>query len=233
MTPQERDLILALARRIQGAPAQQIDPEANLLIQNEFGKNPASLYLLAQAVIVQEQALRYANERINQLETQIKNTPQSPGHGGGFLGGLFGGGTTPPMQSPPPVVSSPPGAAGTFLRSAAATAAGVVGGELILDGLRHLWGGGSWVPGYPGGGFLGSGSPIIEETIININSPSSGDLGDTGSGGDWGGDENNSPPDEDSEDLSGGGGDYGSDDSDFDDAIDGGYDSDTSGDDSF
>jgi hypothetical protein len=139
MTPQERDLILAVAQRLRETPLNEKDFEAERLIQAEIGSQPNALYLLTQAVIVHEQGLRHAQERIQQLEGQ---QPRS----GGFLSNWFGGGSSAP---PPYTASSPPGsgAVGSFLRSAAATAAGVVGAELIYDGLRHAFGGSSFAPG--------------------------------------------------------------------------------------
>src|SRR5437868_3792760 len=136
MTPQERDLILAVAQRLRSTPLPEKDYEAERLIQTEIGSQPDALYRLTQAVIVQEQGLRHAQERIQQLEAQ----EQQPR---GFLSNLFGGGSSAPPLVPygagSPAHAPGAGAAGSFLRSAAATAAGVVGGQLIYDGLRHMF----------------------------------------------------------------------------------------------
>ena len=52
---------------------------------------------------------------------------------------------------------------GSFLRSAATTAAGVAAGALAFEGIESLFGhGGGW-----GGGGLGSGAPVVDETVIN------------------------------------------------------------------
>ena len=222
MTPQESELIQTLVKRLKGAPPQQVDADADKLIQGEMGKVPNALYLLTQAVIVQEQALKYGNERITQLENQLKEIQQNPPkQSGGFLGGIFGGSSAPAPVPPPPPPPPPPafapgsGGVGSFLRSAAATAAGVVGGELMYDGLRHMFGmNSSGYGGYgiPGGGFLGSGSPIIEETII-INNPSNRDSGAAsapGSGGEWGDSDDSSTSS--AGDSYGDGGDYETDD---------------------
>ena len=86
-----------------------------------------------------------------------------------------------------------PSAAGSFLRTAAASAAGVIGGQLIFDGLRNMFGGGglgSFVPG--GGGFLRGAPSIVEENITNVYesnplSPGSTQTpGDYSSGADFG-----------------------------------------------
>ena len=64
MTPQERELILGVAQRLRTATLTQKDSEAERLILAEIGSQRDALYLLTQAVIVQEQGLRHAQERI-------------------------------------------------------------------------------------------------------------------------------------------------------------------------
>src|SRR5205823_5922190 len=112
--------------------------------------------------------------------------------------------------------------AGSFLRSAAATAAGVVGGQLIFDGLRNLFGGSTGFMPDLGGSFLGN-SPIVEENITNIYEPNNPvqDPNSSSGGGDWGdpGGNDNSTTDDGS---FGAGGDYDTDDADD----NGDYDSD-------
>ncbi len=212
MTPQERELILGVAQRLRNTNLSQKDADAERLIQNEIGVQRDALYLLTQAVIVQEQGLRQAQERIRQLESAA-----SSGHGS-FLGNLFGGGSSPPPPATPPPATPPPqpvqaghGGVGTFLGTAAAAAAGAVGGQLIFDGLRHLAGGGAGVPWPQGGGspFAGgnelprgrSSPPPVESSQDTDYSGTGGDFGDEddqGSGGNLSGDS----------DYSGGGDDF-------------------------
>jgi len=103
MTPQERELIMKVAGRIQNAPQQTKDPEAERLISEQMARRPDADYLLTQAVIVQEYGLQQAQERIQSLEqelTQARSAPATGNAGGGsFLGGLFGGPSTPPSQA--------------------------------------------------------------------------------------------------------------------------------------
>src|SRR5438105_2617048 len=120
MTPQERELIEAVAQRLRAAQLPQKDAEAERFIRAQIGSVPDALYLLTQAVIVQEQGLKHAQERIAQLEAAVQQAGAAPRQGG-FLGGLFGGGSTPaPQPAPPPAYAPPPaagpGGAGTFLR---------------------------------------------------------------------------------------------------------------------
>lgn len=107
MSPEERQLLTGLFDRIRGQAAAPRDPEAEALIANAVKAMPYAPYLLAQAVIVQDQALRAANERLQQLEAKLQELeqqapPQLPG--GGFLSGLgslFGGGAPAPQPRAP------------------------------------------------------------------------------------------------------------------------------------
>jgi hypothetical protein len=187
MTPQERDLILAVAQRLQSTRLTEKDHEAERLIHTEIGNQPDALYLLTQAVIVQEQGLRHAQERIQQLEAGLQAAQQP--RPGGFLSNLFGGGATaygagspaPPPTSYAAGPTSGGSAAGSFLRSAAATAAGVVGGQLIYDGLRHMFGSSVIAPGMGGSPFA---SPPVS-TYASEQSDSSEDRSSVASGGNW------------------------------------------------
>ena len=84
---------MTVAKRLHGAAAPRKEPEADALIRQQIGNQPDALYLLTQAVIVQEFGLRQAKERVTQLETEVqqaRSQPQAPQQGG-FLGGLLGG----------------------------------------------------------------------------------------------------------------------------------------------
>ena len=96
MTPQERELIMKVVGRLQDAPAQAKDPEAEQLIVGQMSRQPDALYLLTQAVIVQEYGLQQAQERIDTLQQEVEQaqkaqTSGAPTGGGSFLGGMFGG----------------------------------------------------------------------------------------------------------------------------------------------
>jgi hypothetical protein len=103
MTPQERELIMKVADRIQNAPQQTKDPEAERLISEQMARRPDADYLLTQAVIVQEYGLQQAQERIQSLEQELTQarSAQTTGNaaGGSFLGGLFGGRPSTPAAA--------------------------------------------------------------------------------------------------------------------------------------
>jgi hypothetical protein len=159
MQQQERELIAGLFDRLQPFESQPRDPEAEALIKERVTRQAGSSYLLVQTVLVQEQALKAAQERIAELEA--KAAQASPA--ASFLGsapkiGPWGSAqaqsapasvpptaasTRSPLQaalSPQPMGMMGGGGGGGFLRSALATAAGVAGGALLFEGIRNLMG---------------------------------------------------------------------------------------------
>ena len=142
MQAEERDLISGLFDRLRPFDSQPRDPEAERLIANLVSRQPSTAYLLTQTVLVQEQALKAAQERIAELEA--KSGAAAPS---GFLAsapkiGPWGATpvAAPPTRSPLQAAVAPQPAGGGFLRSALATAAGVAGGALLFEGIRGLLG---------------------------------------------------------------------------------------------
>ena len=157
MQQQERDLISGLFDRLKPFESQARDGEADSFIKGLTAQQPAAPYLLVQTVLVQEQALKAAQERIAELEAKAGAAqPSAPG----FLGsapkigpwGASAGAAAPRTSVPTTVPSSrsPLQAAvapqqqaaggGSFLRTAMMTAAGVAGGALLFEGIRGLMG---------------------------------------------------------------------------------------------
>lgn len=149
MQSQERELITGLFGRLQPFETQPRDGEAEALIKESIARQPAAPYLLVQAVLVQEQALKAAQERIAELEAKANAAPAAPS---GFLGsaprlGPWGAQPDAPRASVPSTrsplqaaVAPQQGGGGGFLRTAMATAAGVAGGALLFEGIRNLMG---------------------------------------------------------------------------------------------
>ena len=156
MQSQERDLITGLFGRLQQFEAQPRDGEAEALIREQVTRQPGAPYLLVQTVLVQEQALKAAQDRIAELEAKASSAAPAAA---GFLGtapklGPWGAPAAAAATAPPaaprgsvPSTRSPlqaavaPTQGGGFLRSAMATAAGVAGGALLFEGIRSLMGG--------------------------------------------------------------------------------------------
>jgi uncharacterized protein len=184
MTPQERQLVDELFDRLSNLENAPRDPDAVSAISQGLRKAPNAIYALVQTVLLQDEALRRANTRIEELEQQSQAPEQS--RSGGFLDSMrdavFGQGqsrgsvpSVPPPDQSRPVWNSgqglqqgqapghydqqgygqgapygqPYGApqqpfgggGGSFLGTAAATAAGMVGGSLLLNSIRSMTGG--------------------------------------------------------------------------------------------
>ena len=139
MQAEERDLISGLFDRLRPFDSQPRDAEAERLIANLVSRQPSTVYLLTQTVLVQEQALKAAQERIAELEA--KSGAAAPS---GFLASApkIGpwGAASAATRSPLQAAVAPQPAGGGFLRSALSTAAGVAGGALLFEGIRGLLG---------------------------------------------------------------------------------------------
>jgi uncharacterized protein len=204
MTPQERQLVDDLFDRLAKLEDAPRDPDAERAIIDGLRRAPNAPYALVQTVLVQDEALKRANARIQELEGGGDQPPEPPRgfldnmrdtlfgrdepHRGsvpnartGGLGssGAWGAGPSSPPPPPPPGYGAPPqgygapppgygygpgpspvGAGGSFLGTAAASAAGVIGGAMLLNGIRSMMGGshgGGFGPGaYNPGPSLGS-----------------------------------------------------------------------------
>ncbi len=111
MTPQERQLVDDLFDRLSKMESAARDPDATAAIAQGLRVAPNAIYPLVQTVLVQDEALRRANSRIQELEGQ--GAPQQD-QGGGFLdsmrGAIFGQGQSQgsvPNVRPPDVGSRP------------------------------------------------------------------------------------------------------------------------------
>ena len=134
MDSRDRDAIEQLFERIARVEQKSgpRDRAAEALIQSQIAVQPSAPYYMAQTILVQEDALRAAQERIAELERLTAGEPD----GGGVLGGIFGGvrpmgrgaGQRPRLDP----WAEPRGmGGGGFLAGAAQTALGVTGGVLL------------------------------------------------------------------------------------------------------
>ena len=93
MSPDERQLLTGLFDRIREQSNTPRDGEAETFITEAVRAQPYAPYLLSQTVIVQDHALRAANERLQQLETRVRElessqTQSAAPTGGSFLGNM-------------------------------------------------------------------------------------------------------------------------------------------------
>jgi hypothetical protein len=82
MTPQERQLIDDLFDRLSRLESASRDPDAVAAIAQGLRKAPSAVYALVQTVLLQDEALKRANSRIQELEAGGAGEPQQSG---GFL----------------------------------------------------------------------------------------------------------------------------------------------------
>jgi len=216
MTPQERKLIDELFDRLASLESNPRDADAVRAINEGLQRAPNALYPLVQTALVQDEALKRADARIRELEDELELEPGEPVKQPGFLDNMRDAllgkpqGSVPSVRPGAPAAASPwgntsapppnyaqggygapphPGSAGgSFLGTAAATAAGVVGGALLMNSFRGMFGGNNQGhsafdsgagSGTPWGGGNAAGSDLARDAGLN-------DIGRGGGGSDYG-----------------------------------------------
>ena len=215
MTPQERKLIDELFERLASLESAPRDPDAVKAINDGLERAPNALYPLVQTVLIQDEALKRANARIQEFENELGIQPGQPAQQPSFLDQMRDTLFSKPGQRSGSVPSVRPGApspwgnagqqgaafnqpqggapwnaqaqpqqqqpsgfgGGSFLGTAAATAAGVVGGALLMNSIRGMFGGGdhqrqafgdtSGDRGTPWGGGNDSSSDLARQAGVN------------------------------------------------------------------
>lgn len=184
MNANERQLLTRFLDQMKKAGHVEKDPEADTLIQSAIKDQPDAAYLLVQRTLLLEQALDNAKSRISSLE-QTARPPTS------FLAGQqadpWGAApSAPAVRQAPPAYAQPvqpqayaqPSAPGSsFLGNVATTAAGVVAGSFLFQGIENLMHSGHGSPGW--GNDVGAQDHLTENTTINNYYGS--DPGQTGS----------------------------------------------------
>ena len=148
MTPQEQELVEELFDRLAKLENSPRDPAAERVIADGLRRAPQATYALVQTA-----ALKGANARIEELQAQVGGEEQQ--RSGGFLDSSVHSQaqswpiTAPPYQRQPEYPTGPNlapgmgpalGSGGSFLGTAASTAAGVIGGGLLLNSIRSMFG---------------------------------------------------------------------------------------------
>lgn len=155
--------LFARLRRVEGNSGPR-DAEAEALIRQKLSEHPAAAYYMAQAIIVQEAALRDQQTRLAELEEQAERGRS------GFLGSIFG--DEPPNRE----VRRRPGPwdrqdGGGFLAGAAQTALGVSGGLLLGSAIAGMF----------------SGAAVADEGQADVADEPAADESFESGGDDWGG----------------------------------------------
>jgi hypothetical protein len=147
MNAQDRNAIESVFARIQeveqqGAPR---DNEAERLIQQRLQNQPQSAYYLAQTVLVQQEALKNAQQRIQELETRSSASSGQSGLSSAGFGRREGAVPSAPAATPTASGfgrNAGGSAGGGFLAGAMQTALGVAGGMMLGNMLGGLFGSG-------------------------------------------------------------------------------------------
>jgi hypothetical protein len=113
MNSEEQTLIDGLFGKLKQAETDSAprDAQAEALIKEHLTRQPAAPYYMAQAILVQEVAIkqleaqsRQRDEQIQQLQAELQRAKAQPAPaqgGGGFLSSIFGGGSREPQAQQP------------------------------------------------------------------------------------------------------------------------------------
>ena len=208
MTPEERQRVDELFERLAQLETAPRDPQAERAIAEGLARAPHAIYPLVLTVLVQDEALRRADARIRELSGEGE-----PRESGGFLDSMrnvlsggpahtsvpsvraaasepdprwnSGGALAAAGSSPAAAPAPAPGFGGSFLGTAAASAAGFIGGALLLNSIGSMFGhrGGSAFADVPP---AGGGSPWDKSAANSDLARDAGinDIGRGAAGGD-------------------------------------------------
>lgn len=114
MNSEEQTLIDGLFSRLQQAEKDSAprDAQAEARIKEHLASQPAAGYFMAQAILVQEAAIKRIDEQNKQLSQQVeqlqadlqqaRSQASAPSGGGGFLSSIFGGNSRDSRPAPAP-----------------------------------------------------------------------------------------------------------------------------------
>ena len=157
MTPQERQLIDDLFDRLAKLESAKRDPEAMSAIMQGLRTAPNAVYALVQTTLVQDEALKRADMRIQELEAVAGQQNQSGGFLDSMRDAIFGQnqphGSVPPVRAPDIGGSRPAWNTGQVLQQ------GQPPGQYNQPAYGQPYGGAQQQPsafGGGGGSFLGT-----------------------------------------------------------------------------
>jgi hypothetical protein len=170
MNYQEREQLTAFLSQLVAARVGQKDAEAESLIRDALGRQPDAAYLLVQKAFLQEQALRNAQGRIDQLQSELDAARANASRPAFADTNSWGNSAArpAPAAAPAPVAVAPAapsaGLGSGWLGNVATTAAGVVAGSFLFQGIEHLM-------GHQNGGLFGGNNlaSLPNETTVTNN----------------------------------------------------------------
>lgn len=184
MNTQESAQLNQFLQQLVEVKLYEKDNDAERLIRDAVARQPDAAYLLVQRCLLQNQALQAAQTQIADLQTQLLQK-SSASAGNGFLNndpwanpakpaaGVPGADSYRVPQAPnspaqdfarPAVPASGAGFGSGFLGNIATTAAGVVAGSFLFQGIENLLGHHQTATG---GGQQAFGNQPPEQTVVN------------------------------------------------------------------
>ncbi|QBF28611.1 DUF2076 domain-containing protein [Pseudomonas tructae] len=119
MNSEEQTLIDGLFGRLKQAqdPSVPRDAQAQARIAEHLQQQPAAPYYMAQAILVQEAALKRLDEQNKQLQAELNQAKAqvaatAPSNSGSFLSSIFGSGTRDPQPLQHQAAASAPASSG-------------------------------------------------------------------------------------------------------------------------
>ncbi len=187
MNTLEREQLSQFLQQLTQAHLDAKDPEADSLIRESCSRQPDAAYLLVQRTLVTEQALKNLQAQIARLQAELAQI--RPTGRDSFLGDANAWGTSPvavarsPLEQPfaaapvPAAINQSAGGWGSgWLGNVATTAAGVVAGSFLFQGIEHMMGNNnsSWMSGGAG---LQPPASLTENSVINNYYDGGGSVG--------------------------------------------------------
>jgi len=175
MNPQECEQLDRFLNQLCDARVIEKNPEADALIRNAVARQPDAAYLLVQRAMLVEQALNAAKAQIARLQSELRSS-QSNGRDK-FLAGanpwsqprdnapVPSPGASTNFQTSRQALPASAGSSGgtSFLGNIATTAAGVVAGSFLFQGIENLLGHHQSPASWAGP----TGEHLSEQTTIN------------------------------------------------------------------
>jgi hypothetical protein len=162
MTSQEKELLVRFLQQLAAAQAGAKDNEAEALIKDAVAGQPDAAYLLVQRAMQLEHAFEAAQAQAQKLQAELDATRSGTARGG-FLNDSYAWGRSQPSvpvqqgavapraaaatpaptsvnaAAPAPVAAAPGSSWGSgMLGNVATTAAGVVAGSFLFQGIQGL-----------------------------------------------------------------------------------------------
>ena len=145
MTPDENRLLEAFLNQLKEIKGHPKDPEADERIKSVSVQQPDALYLLVQRALLQDQALKAAQQEIESLKSKLDTQSQASSTSGFLNRDPWGQAAPRQTYTSPPTAAAASsvaqtGGMGSFLGQAATTAAGVAAGAFLFQGIENLMG---------------------------------------------------------------------------------------------